>query len=147
MNTASCSEPCVTRDKAPLTLVTGADRRMLVMARLVAVLACIGLGFGGGAMPARFTAVFALLCAWLWLERDMEAGCGQLRLFPGGRCRTGAENDVLVRHAWCSRWYIVLSCAAAGRKHRIVISAARQDPDEYRKLLCWARLGRWEIPI
>lgn len=45
--------------------------------------------------------------------------------------------------SWCTRWVCVISAreTGCGKMHYLVICRSRQQPDDYRRLLQWMRLG------
>jgi hypothetical protein len=131
----------------PLDLVVGGDLRLRWSMRLAACLAAVAIIGSDGTIPARALLGAGALFTWLWLElRGTGRGLFRITLHPGGRCRVDDEDLRIDSRAWVSPWYAVLTCSGAAGTRSLLVSAGQQDPGEYRKLLCWARFGRWDTP-
>jgi len=90
-----------------------------------------------------------VVCAFALIARNMGAAriTGVIRLFPDGTAvfTTGSEKRVfatLGNHHWVSRWFcsVAIYLARGGGKRFLVICAAHNDPDEYRRLLKFLRM-------
>ncbi|NIP16987.1 MAG: hypothetical protein GWM87_01600 [Xanthomonadales bacterium] len=128
---------------APLMLVAGSDTEMRCAVRITVVLALLAILAGGGGSGIKTTGCFLLLAAWVAAEARMRVSAeGRAVLFPDGRCLLRDEPWVTTGRSWLSRRYCVLVCRSGRRSTRILISASKQKAGEYRKLRCWARLGR-----
>jgi hypothetical protein len=115
--------------------------------RVLTCLAALAIVSSAGTTLAKAVLGSSLLLTWLWTELGCAARppC-RVKVYPSGRCRMGTAEFMLGARVWSCPWYSVLTCAGAAGTRRLLVSAARQEPGDYRKLLCWVRFGRWDKP-
>lgn len=140
--------PFAGEHEAPLRLLTGADPLLAYLWRVLAVLGAVALLMDSGSNPMlRLALLLGEATALTALEwRQARTPSETLLIFPDGRCELGGSPGILAPTAWLSSRYCVLGYRCASRGRRLLVSAARQEYGEYRKLLGWMRLQPWDKP-
>ena len=126
----------------PLRLVCGEDDVLVLAGQVMAVSVLVMIAAGGLA-PELKLFLATLTLAILRLARNWIPAGTRLSLGPDGSCDCAGRAGILLASAWVSSRYTVVRLQGEHWPRSVVISASRQDPDEYRKLLAWLRLGRW----
>ncbi len=138
--------PSETEHNAQLVLQTGADARLKILIVSLALLCVVATAFNPIEPVIRvFMAVASAVVLIYLVLRFNVYDSAVLRISRHGHCRVeGAGRlaeleGVLERQAWLSRWYSLLQVGTSNRHEVLLISARRQQRDEYRKLQCWMR--------
>jgi len=92
------------------------------------------------AWPMRAIAFGLLLMLWPGVKRRIQRP-GSLRLVRDGMAVLDGQEGTWGGYARSCRWYVLLGVDLPGRRQRVMLSASRNDPDEYRRLLMWVRLA------
>ena len=130
---------------APLTLVCGEDWRLVLLGRLLLVFAVVVVLTGALAPWLRICLVVCTLGYGWFAEARAIAWSGQmLRIFPDGRCECAGRHGRVSKDARITDRYTSLLTRDESGTRSLVISASRQGPGEYRKLLAWMRHRRWD---
>jgi hypothetical protein len=136
--------PSAGEHNAPLRLITGADRQLIAAWRILAVLAVVAILLDNNPLLWRVGLLAVLIGALAMVEwRQRRSRSRHLVLFRDRRCELDGQPALLEPAAWLISRYAVLRLDTGDRLHRCLISATRQDPGEYRKLLAWMRLQPW----
>jgi hypothetical protein len=126
----------------PLRLECGEDGVLDLAGQVMAASALVMIAAGGFAPELKlFLAVLTL--AILRLPLGLIPAGTRLSLRPDGSTDCAGQVGHMRSSAWVSSRYIVVCLQDENRRRSVMISASRQDPGEYRKLLSWLRLGRW----
>ena len=129
---------------------SGAAPWLLASRRLAFLLAGLGLVFSPIAWPWTLGTLLVLLVSWAWAERpgaECRHGPVPLVIHLDGRLLfrdNGRETHGVARpEAWISRWFCVLRWRqdVGGHKCNSLVCASENDPEDYRRLLTWLRLG------
>ena len=138
--------PSAGEHDAPLRLLTGADRPLVMAWRALAALAALA-ALSADHPPLWRLAMLVLVAASLasveWRQRRSPER--NIILFRDGRGEFDGQSALLQPAAWLSSRYAVIRLQVGRRQHRCLISATRQETGEYRKLLAWMRLQPWKI--
>mgnify|MGYP001817075049 CR=1 FL=1 len=134
-----------------LILQTGESTWLRAAHHLVAALALLSLLLANTTAVLKSTAIIIFLLVFAATRRRSRESArrGQLRLsrdggmqfWNGAAAETRAERE---GNAWVSRWVSVVPGreTRSGRIHYWVVCASDNEPDAYRRMLVWMRLGR-----
>ena len=134
----SCGE-----HNAALRLVCGEDRFLSRLVQVMAIAAVVFTALGGLPIEVKLLLILSSLVVLRVAPGPVPDGA-PLLLMPDG-CSicanvTGRVNPV----AWVSNLYTVVRLDQEHGRRFVVICASQQNRDEYRKLLAWLRLKRWQ---
>lgn len=123
-----------------IELQTGTDRfyTLAVWSAWLLGAAAALMQFGLMVWPMRAAAFCLLLVLWPGVKRPIQRP-GSLRLARNGKAVLDDQEGTWGRYARSCRWYVVLGIDMPRRRQRVLLSASRNDPDEYRRLLMWVR--------
>lgn len=127
--------------RQPLRLLCGPDGALVAGEYAVATLCIFLTALGELDWEGKLFLAAAVLAILRLLPET--AVTGPLLLRPAGSYECAGSSGQVASSAWVSRRYTVIRLDAGFRRRHVVISASRQPPGEYRKLLSWLRLGRW----
>jgi len=130
-----------------IDLVAGPDRacRALAAALCLVVVACVYAQ--RTLLPGPLVAAAVAFVGYFLLLSVAGARCrflrpawqGRLRLGRDGSAEIGAEQGYWLTQCWTSRYLVVLRLAGFQRARTAVITRTLNHPDDYRRLLVWAR--------
>lgn len=133
----------------PIELRIGVGMDLRVGQLVLFVAACVAL-IGSGAHPiwisAALITLFGVHVGTLWWARRPEAN-GVLRLHENGSAtfdtKAGRLHAEQSSGGWISHWLCVVPLVevGSGQVVRCVVCRSLNQPDSYRRLLVWLRLG------
>jgi len=136
--------PSAGEHDAPLRLTTGADGQLAAGWRSVAALAALAILLMDHPVLLRAALLAALAGTLVLVERGHRRSAGRrVVILRDRRCQLDGEAALLLAAAWLSNRYALIRARDARRQRHLLISATRQEPGEYRKLLAWMRLQPW----
>lgn len=140
--TASFLAPLEMAQPAYIELRTGADRFYTLSVWSAWLVAALAASMQSDLLPwAARTALFGLLIVlWPGIRHPVRRS-SSLRLARDGKAVLGGEEGMWGRYARSCRRYSILRIDLPQRRKHVLLSASRNDPGEYRRLLIWVRLG------
>jgi len=127
---------------AYIELQTGTDRFYTLAVWCAWLTSAAGALMHSGLLtwPIRAAAFGLLILLWPGIRHPLQRP-RRLWLGRDGKAVLGDQAGTWGRYARSCRWYVILGIDLPRHRERVLLSASRNDINEYRKLLIWVRLA------
>ncbi len=131
----------------PLTLKVANRNDFLVPGLILSFLVLISALLSPLPLPMTIFAVALIGVAWFLYEfhhSRVTPVKPTLIFFPDGTLKLESNHQNMIEgvfcgQQWCNRQLAILQYISAGKRRSLVLLAARQNADDYRRLLVWLR--------